>query len=93
MASSTWPIDFDSSYRYEQQYGHSHNDPSYEYGQQYDGYAGPSHGYGQQEFGVIMVPAQQPPPVAYPFPLGQFGGQVHLMPMGQYITILPSKSK
>ena len=31
-----------------------------------------------------MVPAQQPQLVAYPFPLGQFGGQEHLMPMGQF---------
>ncbi|RWR73198.1 hypothetical protein CKAN_00145500 [Cinnamomum micranthum f. kanehirae] len=53
MASNPWITSSDSSYRYGQQYGHSHHDPSSDYGaygqpQQYGGYGGPSHGYGQQ---------------------------------------------
>ena len=60
----------------------THYDPTYEHGQQSSGYGGPSHGYGQ--YGFIKVPPQQPPPNAYPFPVGEFGGQVHLMPMGQF---------
>ena len=75
MALSPWPTDSTTSYGNGQQYGHSHHDPSYEYGQHYGGYSGPSHGYGQQQYGIIMVPPQQPLPHAYPFPVGQFGGQ------------------
>ncbi|RWR90995.1 putative clathrin assembly protein [Cinnamomum micranthum f. kanehirae] len=56
MASSPWPTDSDSSYGYGLQYGHSHHDPSYDYGQQSGRYIGPLHGYGQQKYGTIMVP-------------------------------------
>ena len=82
MASIPWPTDSDSSYGYQQHYGHSHHYPSYEYGQQYGGYGGHSHGYGQQQYGTFMIPpqVQQPPPDAYPFPTSQFEGQVHLIP-------------
>lgn len=38
--------------------------------QQYGGYSGPSHGYGQQQNGIFVVPVspqmQQPPPYANP---------------------------
>ena len=66
MASSPWITSSDSSYGYGQQYGDQFHDPSSEYGlpQQYGGYGGPSHGYGQQQYGV--TPPQVQPPYEYP---------------------------
>ena len=43
-------------------------------------------GMGNSSIESLWYPAQQSPrprpAAAYPFPLGQFEGQVHLMPMG-----------
>ena len=72
MASSPWITSSDSSYGYGQQYGDQFHDPSSEYGQpqQYGEYGGPSHGYEQQQYG-LLVPMATPPQVQPPYEYSQ----------------------